>query len=78
MEDDRTRIDISIDYIGPRHLDHVRVLFDRVKQDLEDILKDKPSRSLSRIVKPWPFDIYVKSSLNGVPLNTPMEFLAKK
>jgi len=68
-ESGRVQIDLGIDYLGPRFLDHAPIIFDRVKQRLENVLQDYPHRALNRITKPWPFSIVINCSLNGRPVN---------
>ncbi len=65
----RANINLSIDYLGPRFLDNAPLIFERVKQRLENVLQDYPHRALDRIAKPWPFSLVVNCSLNGRPVN---------
>lgn len=66
---DRANINLSIDYLGPRYLDNAPLIFERVKQRLENVLQDYPYRALDRIAKPWPFSLVVNCSLNGRTVN---------
>ncbi|MBZ5503868.1 MAG: hypothetical protein LAO78_00140 [Acidobacteriia bacterium] len=70
----RPEINMSINYIGPRHIDHNPQSFDLVKANLEHTIKDKPNRALGRIVRPWPFELKIKCQLNGRPISHGMEF----
>lgn len=68
-ESGRVQINLGIDYLGPRFLDHAPIIYNRVKQRLENILQDYPHRALNRITGPWPFSLIVNCSLNGRPVN---------
>ena len=72
--DGRPHVEMEIEYIAPRHLDHAPLIFRRVKDELETILKKKPNDALRRIERPWPFHLTVKSWLSGHPLDTTMDF----
>ncbi|HLP48063.1 MAG TPA: hypothetical protein VK469_19120, partial [Candidatus Kapabacteria bacterium] len=60
---------ISIDYIAPPHLRHAPEIYQRVKDDLDLILRDKPRRALSKIDGKWPFRLDVDFFLSKDPLN---------
>ncbi|UCH92510.1 MAG: hypothetical protein JSV88_19745 [Candidatus Aminicenantes bacterium] len=68
LNEKRLHIKISIDYISPEHLKYAPEIYERVKDDLNFILRDKPRRALNKIAKPWPFSFEVKFSLNKDPL----------
>jgi len=62
-------IKIAIDYIAPPHLRHVPEIYQRIKDDLDFILRDKPQRALSKIAGDWPFRLDVNFFLSKDPLN---------
>jgi len=65
----RPHLKIAIDYIAPPHLRHVPEIYQRVKDDLDFILRDKPRRALSKIAGEWPFLLDVNFFLSKDPLN---------
>lgn len=73
-ENGQTKLTMGIEYVAPRHLDHAPAIFTRVKDALEEIIEEKPKAALSRIKRPWPFEVFVKCWLSGRPLNRKMEF----
>jgi len=50
-------------------LKHAPELYQRVKDDLDFILRDKPRRAISKIDGDWPFLLDVNFSLSKDPLN---------
>jgi hypothetical protein len=71
---DRHCISMAIEYVAPRHLDHAPEIFKRVKDELEEIIEEKPKAALSRIKRPWPFSVSVNCWFSGKALNRKMEF----
>ncbi len=71
---DHTAVSLAIEYVAPRHLDHAPEVFRRVKDDLEEVIEEKPKAALSRIKRPWPFSVSVKCWLSGKPLTRKMDF----
>ncbi len=65
---------MSINYIGPKYLEYEPVTYLRVKDDLENILKVKPNRAMSKISQPWPFSLNINCFLSGNPLAIPLRF----
>lgn len=70
----RPHIDMTIDYIAPRHVSRSPELFDRVQDALENTLRDKPTRALHRIGGEWPFHVTVGCKLSGSSLKASMSF----
>jgi hypothetical protein len=64
---------IAIDYIAPPHLRHAPEIYQRVKDDLDFILRDKPHRALSKIAGEWPFLLNVNFFFSKDPLNAFIE-----
>jgi hypothetical protein len=64
---------IAIDYIAPPHLRHAPEIYQRVKDDLDFILRDKPRRALSKIAGKWPFHLFVNFFLSKDPLDAFIE-----
>jgi len=65
---DRPRVEMAIQYIVPSHVEHTYVLYLRMKQRLEQVLREKPARALGRIGESWPFQLQVSCSLGGEKL----------
>jgi hypothetical protein len=59
---------MSIEYVVPPHLEHSMELYERVKIQLEKVLREKPTLALARIDPNWPFDLAVGCCLGGEPL----------
>jgi hypothetical protein len=72
-DDGRPTIEMMIDYITPPHLVQGQEFFEREKGRLDDILRKYPSRALSRIKQPWPFDLHVSFSFGGIELETTID-----
>src|SRR5262249_44886865 len=51
----REQLHIAIDYIAPAHLSHATETYQKVKLDLESVLRNHPDAALNRLRKPWPF-----------------------
>lgn len=64
----KPKLQIGIDYIIPRHVEHSQVLFERTRRELEEVIRGKPGRALARIGPEWPFHLDVQCSLSGHPL----------
>jgi hypothetical protein len=62
---ERPRVEMAVQYIVPSHIEHSYVLYLRMKQNLEKVLREKPDRALARIGKNWPFQLRVNCSLGG-------------
>jgi hypothetical protein len=69
---ERPRIEMAIQYIVPSHVEHTYVLYLRMKQKLEQVLREKPARALGRISDSWPFQLQVNCSLGGVEIVEPI------
>lgn len=69
MQEEKPHITISIDYIAPPHLKHVPEIYNRVKDDLDFILRDKPKRAIKKIAGSWPFSLHVRFYINKEKLN---------
>lgn len=61
----KPRVNMSIDYIAPAHLDHSYEQYINAREDLQKILREHPSRALKRIQQPWPFELHVQFMLSG-------------
>jgi len=59
------RVEMSVQYVVPSHVEHSYVLYLRMKERLEQVLQDKPVRALARIGKKWPFHLQINCSLGG-------------
>ena len=70
---ERPDIKIDIDYIAPRHVIRNADEFLKTKDDLQFILRNKPSRALNKIKQLWPFSLTVYPSLSRNRLD-PMKF----
>ncbi|MDQ1354263.1 MAG: hypothetical protein QG657_4572 [Acidobacteriota bacterium] len=68
VKDNHPLLKISIDYIAPSHLKHAPEIYERVKDELDFILRDNPGRAINRI-SGWPFSLKVNFSLSKDPLN---------
>lgn len=64
----RVKIHMVINYISPRHLEHAHLVRERMQDSLIEVLRDKPSRAIHRISKPWPFSLGVQFCLDRKPL----------
>ncbi len=69
---DRPRVEMAVQYIVPTHVEHTYVLYLRMKQRLEQVLREKPARALGRIGESWPFQLRVNCSLSGESLVEPI------
>ena len=65
-------VQMDIQYVVPSHIEHSYVLYLRMKQKLERVLREKPDRALARIASNWPFLLRVNCSLGGVELLEPI------
>lgn len=61
---------MRIDYIAPAHVLRSSEVLGRVQDELEEVLKSKPSKALGMVGKPWPFELRVECSLSGRKLDT--------
>lgn len=64
-KEETLRVEISVQYVVPSHVEHSYVLYLRMKERLEQVLQEKPVRALARIGKRWPFHLQVNCSLGG-------------
>ncbi len=70
----RPKLEMSVEYFVPSHLEHSPILYQRVKMGLESVLREKPTSALARIEPQWPFDLEVKCSLSGQTLGQGIAF----
>lgn len=77
-KDNPPYIKISIDYIAPSHLKHAPEIYERVKDELDFILRDNPGRAINRICGGWPFSLRVEFSLSKDPLSAFIDIPGKK
>lgn len=77
-KDNRPIIKISIDYIAPPHLKHAPEIYERVKDELDFILRDNPGRAINRICGDWPFSLRVEFSLSKDPLSAFIDIPGKQ
>jgi hypothetical protein len=70
----KLRVFMKVDYIAPPHVTRSPESYAKLKDKLEFILRDNPSRALLKIAKPWPFLLEVDCALSGEPLDAPMRF----
>jgi hypothetical protein len=66
----RVKVEMSVEYIVPRHLQHSKEIYARIKAQLERVIREKPTRALARIAPEWPFDLEVICSLSGQELSS--------
>ncbi len=76
--EERPHIKIAIDYIAPPYFRHAPEIYQRVKDDLDFILRDKPRRAISKIAGEWPFHLSVNFFLSKDLLNAFIEIHPEK
>lgn len=65
---------IGVDYIAPAYFSNNPDIFERVREELEKTLREKPYRALQKIRKPWPFKVRCKFKFGGQILQPDMTF----
>lgn len=75
--DGRPEVNMTINYIAPAHLLHAPEIYDRVKRDFDETLRDYPYKALDKISKPWPFSLRANCTLSDEPLATVFDFRSR-
>ena len=70
----KPKIEMTIDYIVPEHLGHSPLLYEKVRRELESVIRERPIRALARIASDWPFELDVQCSLSGLSLAQGIQF----